>query len=170
MISAAYKELNAELHKADDSYGASGFKFVSQVAQVAKAFGISEILDYGCGKGLLSANMPGGLVVTNYDPCIEKYARPPSPHPMVTCTDVMEHIEPEHLDAVLDDLQRLTQRILYCTIATRPAIKTLPDGRNTHLIVQPLQWWLPKLWDRFRLSQVVNMGDKELVVICEVPQ
>jgi hypothetical protein len=30
-----------------------------------------------------------------------------------------------------------------------PAGKTLPDGRNAHLIQKPSSWWLPKLSAHF---------------------
>jgi hypothetical protein len=32
-----------------------------------------------------------------------------------------------------------------------PALKTLPDGRNAHLIQEPVEWWLPKIMQRFDL-------------------
>ena len=38
-------------------------------------------------------------------------------------------------------------------VATQPAINTLPDGRNTHLIIEPVWWWLPKLRARFIIDQ-----------------
>jgi hypothetical protein len=64
---------------------------------------------------------------------------------------VLEHIEPELLDTVLDDLQRVTMGLGIFTVHTGPAVKVLPDGRNAHLIQQPAQWWLPKFLARFEL-------------------
>ena len=34
---------------------------------------------------------------------------------------------------------------LVALLATGPAEKMLPDGRNAHLIQQPKQWWLDKV-------------------------
>jgi hypothetical protein len=57
----------------------------------------------------------------------------------------LEHIEPDCIDEVLEDLRRLTKSLLYATICTVPARKKLPDGRNTHVLQQPMEWWRPKL-------------------------
>ena len=74
----------------------------------------------------------------------------------MTCTDVLEHIEPECLEHVLDDLQRLTRKVAFLNIATRPAKKILADGRNAHLIQQQLPFWLPLFWQRFTILMVEN--------------
>lgn len=84
---------------------------------------------------------------------------------MVVCTDVLEHIEPEYLEAVLDDIQRLSKKAAVVVVATREAMKSLPDGRNTHLIVEPYTWWLPKLTDRFNMVSFNKTGDEEFLVV-----
>ena len=48
--------------------------------------------------------------------------------------ELMEHIEPECLEEVLDNLQWLSLKAVFLVIATRPAKKMLADGRNAHLI------------------------------------
>lgn len=73
---------------------------------------------------------------------------------MVACIDVLEHVEPAHLSDVLDHLEELTELILFASIATGPAAKKLSDGRNAHLIQQPMEFWLPKLWERFDIQTV----------------
>ncbi len=87
-----------------------------------------------------------------YDPAIEGLDDEPEPADLVVCGDVLEHIEPECLDAVLDDLKRCTVKAIFLTVATRPAKKTLSDGRNAHLIQQPAEWWLPKIMQRWELQ------------------
>ena len=109
-----------------------------------------DVLDYGCGKATLHMQMPFGI--NNYDPAIPKYSAYPEPADIVICTDVMEHIEPECLDAVLDDLKRLTKIGIYLNVAMYAALKHLPDGRNTHLIQEGREWWLPRLMKRFELK------------------
>jgi 2-polyprenyl-3-methyl-5-hydroxy-6-metoxy-1,4-benzoquinol methylase len=107
------------------------------------------ILDYGCGKGTLKpamAKIAPELTVLEYDPAIEgKDALPTEPVDFVACLDVMEHIELEYLEGVLSTIRGLNPKRILMVIATRPAIKTLPDGRNAHLIVQPAAWWLNRL-------------------------
>ncbi len=64
---------------------------------------------------------------------------------------MLEHIEPALLDNVLDDLKRVTARVGVFTVHTGQAVKTLPDGRNTHLIQKAPAWWLPRILERFEL-------------------
>lgn len=157
-ISEQYREQNRLLHEQRDDYGRSGKMYAEMVDQIAASIGADRILDFGCGKCTLSNTLPHRKF-TNYDPAIEGLDDYPEPHDFVTATDVLEHIEPELLDNVLDELQRLTKKVLFVTVATRPAAKTLPDGRNAHLIVQPAEWWLEKLMARFRLDTYNRVGD-----------
>ena len=162
LISEAYREQNVLLHAQRHDYGCRGHRHAPQIRELAEAMGTKDILDYGAGKATLQDAL--GFDIRCYDPAFPDLAGEPVPADLVVCTDVLEHIEPECLDAVLDDLQRVTKRTLFCTIATRPAVKHLPDGRNTHLIVQTMKWWLPKLWDRFMLGSIHNLGGEILVV------
>jgi 2-polyprenyl-3-methyl-5-hydroxy-6-metoxy-1,4-benzoquinol methylase len=123
-----------------------------------------DVLDYGCGKATLSASLP--FYIKCYDPCIEEYSAPPRPADIVVCTDVLEHIEPDYVGAVLDDLMRLTKVLAFLSIASRPAKKTLPDGRNAHLIQERYEWWLPQIWKRFDIMEFMNMSNKEYILVC----
>ncbi len=80
------------------------------------------------------------------------------PADLVCCIDVLEHIEPLYLDAVLADLRRITVNVGMFTIHTGPAMKTLTDGRNAHLIQKPSSWWLPKLCERFEITHLRDIG------------
>jgi hypothetical protein len=161
-ISPEYLEQNRQLHEAG-TYGISGGRWAEPVRQLCEQLGTRDILDYGCGQRMLEKSL--GFAIRNYDPCIPGLDSPPQPADIVVCADVLEHIEPECLDAVLDDLQRLTRHAGFLLIATRPAAKSLPDGRNAHLIQQPPEWWLPKLEQRFRIGQVnAFRGEFALIV------
>lgn len=164
MISDDYKRMNAQLHAENAGYGVGGQKHSQKVLQLAMDKRCATVLDFGCGKATLADALPQ-LKITNYDPAIPEFSATPAPHELVVCTDVAEHVEPEHLDAWLDELARLSKRYLYLTVATRPAVKTLPDGRNAHLTVEDFRWWLPKIWQRFDLEYMeANPG--EFTVIC----
>lgn len=91
-----------------------------------------------------------------YDPGIEELDLKPEPRDMVVCTDVLEHIEPDCVDNVLDDLKRVTKKIAFIDVCTVEAIQKLPDGRNAHLIIEPMEWWLPKLMERFTLQSMAR--------------
>lgn len=153
MISADYKAEQQRLHKANPNYGVMSVHYAPLVTALIDKLGITELLDYGAGKGRLSgAITPSADVkVTQYDPGIAELDTPPDSAQFVTCIDVLEHIEPEFLDAVLDDLQRCVEFYGFFTVHTGPAIKILSDGRNAHLTQESAAWWLPKLQARFEL-------------------
>ena len=161
-ITPDYLEQNKQLH-ATGGYGISGTRWAKTVVNVCDSVASKDVLDYGCGQRTLERDL--GWAITNYDPCIEGLDAPPEPADVVICTDVLEHIEPDCLEDVLDDLQRVTRRIGFFVIASRPADKVLPDGRNAHLIQEPKEWWLPRLSRRFRISQVKDMTGEFAVIV-----
>jgi hypothetical protein len=161
-ITPEYLAQNRKLHEAG-FYGLSGQRWTQIVLTICEAVSSRDVLDYGCGQRTLERDL--GFAIRNYDPCIPGLDAMPAPADVVACTDVLEHIEPECLDAVLDDLQRVTRKIGFFVIATRPAKKVLPDGRNAHLIQESLQWWLPKLAARFTVARVQEMSGEFLVVV-----
>ena len=168
-ISAAYKAEQQRMHREMPNYGVASVEFAPRVSHIINSTGISQILDYGAGKGRLgqSLELHHPATVTMYDPGIPGIDEPPEPHDMVCCIDVLEHIEPEHLDSVLDDLQRVTKRIGFFTIHTGPAAKVLSDGRNAHLIQAGPEWWLPKLMARFELHAYNRVNSNGfLVIVC----
>lgn len=155
-ISENYCALNKKLHVDNPRYGLSGGRHVQMVMQIAHQLRSIDILDYGCGKSKLAHNLP--FKIKQYDPAIDKFSAMPKPAEIVICTDVLEHIEPECLDNVLKHLHELTQTCGYFAIATRPAKKTLADGRNAHLIIEPVNWWLQKLLQYFAIA---DLNEKE---------
>lgn len=159
LITEDYRKLNERKHQTSQKYGTSGGNYVARVRELARAIGANTILDYGCGKRTLEKAL--GFAIENYDPAIPGLDRVPAPADLVVCTDVLEHIEPECLDAVLDDLQRVTKHYILLTVATQPAMKHLEDGRNTHLIVESADWWMPKLMARFILKNFTELGDEQ---------
>jgi len=146
-----YAALQTQLHQRGD-YGISGSRYAGYVTDLAKKLETRDILDYGAGKGTLQKSLP--FPIQNYDPFIPEFSARPTPTALVVCTDVMEHIEPDCLHEVLADLQSLTKVCLFLQIATRPAVKFLADGRNAHLIQQPINWWVPKLMEYFDLQNL----------------
>lgn len=151
LISEEYRKEQQGLHK-NPNYGMASVSYAPLVSNIINQAGVSEILDYGAGKGRLAESIKPNhkVLVCQYDPGVEDISEPPEPCSGLTvCIDVLEHIEPELLDNVLDDLQRVTLNLGFFTIHTGPAVKVLSDGRNAHLIQEPYMWWLPKLWKRF---------------------
>ena len=150
--------MNAELHARNPTYGTSGVKWAGKVHRLAKQYEAASVLDYGAGRGTLGDALryfPNAIRYgfAEYDPAIEGKDAPPSRADFVVCGDVLEHIEPDCLYAVLDDLRILTNKAILLIVATVPAMKTLADGRNAHLIVESAEWWFPKLSVRWRVKQ-----------------
>jgi hypothetical protein len=152
LISDEYLAEQKALH-AKGGYGTASLQFGEVVTQICDKLGIKTLLDYGCGsmQNLSKVLHPANDVeYLGYDPAVPEFSYK-EPADLVTCIDVLEHIEPDLLDNVLDDLMMLTDGYAFITVHTGPAVKTLSDGRNAHLIQKPARWWLPKLMNRFDL-------------------
>mgnify|MGYP003669823826 FL=1 len=149
LITEEYRELNKQLHKDNKSFGITSAIYSDSILDMCNAINEEDVLDYGCGKAELARLLP--FKIQSYDPCIEKYSNRPRPANVLVCIDVLEHIEPECLDDVLEDIRSFTKKSIFLTVATAEALKKLPDGRNAHLIVQDYTKWLPKLWEHFKL-------------------
>lgn len=164
-ISEEYRSLNSELHSRNPNYGVMGKLYADQVLQLTEMVGSRDVLDYGCGKGTLGMNLP--FDIREYDPAIKSKSASPSPADIVVCTDVLEHIEPEFVDNVVQHLAMLVRRIGFFTVATRPALKTLADGRNAHLTIQPLSWWIAKFETIFNISIINNVDNEVFGIVVE---
>lgn len=168
LISEEYRKMQEELHR-NPHYGVASVQYAPIVAQILDQVRPAALLDYGAGKGRLGETlktlMPNPPQIHHYEPSRTDWAATPQPAPFVTCIDVLEHIEPELLDNVLDDLQRVTLDRGFFTVHTGPAVKILPDGRNAHLIQQPAAWWLPKFMTRFDLAVFQSMPQGFWIVV-----
>jgi hypothetical protein len=156
LISPEYKAQQDYLHK-NTNYGVASIKYAGLVTEIINRLEITHLLDYGCGAKMnLGKHIKPAhkLQYQAYDPCVEELAGMPVPAQMVACIDVLEHIEPEFLDNVLDHIAKLTEAVAFMTVHTGPAGKTLPDGRNAHIIQEPMEWWIPKFTSRFELQTV----------------
>ena len=159
LITDNYLEQNKNLH-GEGNFGVSGYKWATTVEWITQHHKIQHILDYGAGQQTLKKALLQKLsvVVECYDPAIPELSNCPAQAELVTCTDVLEHIEPDNIDTVLDHIQSVASRFVFLVIPTGPAAKTLSDGRNAHLIQQPVHWWLPKLIKRFDLISLNNVS------------
>jgi 2-polyprenyl-3-methyl-5-hydroxy-6-metoxy-1,4-benzoquinol methylase len=169
-ISAEYRELNRKLHETRPTYGAglATNVYYKLINDAYNEFGALSMLDYGCGKGALKKSLTE-CNINEYDPCIEGKDADPAPCDMLTCLDVMEHIEPELLDNVLDHINTKFNKIAFISVSLVPAAAILADGRNAHLIQESPEWWLLRFKEKFNvLRHMVTMyNDKphELVVL-----
>ena len=168
LISDEYQAEQQRLHDDRPDYGVQSVKYAPMVSDICNKANITDLLDYGCGKGRLFKNLKVDhrMKLQAYDPGVERFSGSPMPSEMVACIDVLEHIEPDYLDNVLDDLQRLTVTIGFFTVHTGPAAKVLSDGRNAHLTQEGPEWWLPKFFQRWDVDSFKMMSPVEFFVIC----
>ena len=162
LISDKMLQLNSKLHRDVPEFGVGGGKHSETVLKMVEISKLKSVLDYGCGKGLLAKSLP--FPIWEYDPCVEGKTQSPKPAELVVCTDVLEHIEPEKLAVVLDDLRRCVLKVGYFVINTGPAKKKYADGRNTHLLQKGEEWWRKRL-DRFFDIGKIEVAGAELHVV-----
>jgi hypothetical protein len=156
LISEEYRALNVQLHRDNLAYGVGGGKHADTVLKLCERLKTTSVLDYGCGKGYLAKKLP--FPIWEYDPAISGKDQAPRPADIVVCVDVLEHVEPDKIVLVLDDLRRCTRKVGWFVIHTGPSSKTLSDGRNAHLIQRPSAWWEKHMADFFEIGKVMESG------------
>lgn len=167
LITEAYRMEQAALHS-KGNYGTAALLYGKTVGALLQDTGAQSLLDYGCGSKrslLQSLKLPESVVYEGYDPAIPEYAGSPLPAELVTCIDVLEHIEPDLLDNVLAHLAKLCDPYGFFTIHTGPAQKVLSDGRNAHLTQQGQDWWLPRLKQYFHVPLVQGISSGFAVLV-----
>lgn len=161
LISPEYLVLQRDLHaRFDYGYGGDADECASIVRQHPVEM---SVLDYGCGQGLLGRLLRPDYEIEEYDPCIEGREEEPARADIVVCADVLEHIEPDKLDAVLLHIRALMKKHGVFVIATNHSKKVMADGRTAHLIVEDAGFWFQKLtglfhFDRFEDRSHIGKG------------
>lgn len=85
------------------------------------------------------------------------------------CTDVMEHIPPEHVKRVLRNILASAQHVFF-GIATRPDVMGETIGEELHLTVQPLSWWLQQLTELGAVIHWTGEWEGECAIYCSAWQ
>jgi len=161
VISPEYLVEQIALHE-NPNYGRASSHYAHLVGNILIDLQIDSVSDYGAGKmNLLLALRNLGRPPRKYypyDPAFPEYGKP-VPGDLVTCIDVLEHVEPDCIDTVLSELAGITIKYGFFTIHTGPARKVLSDGRNAHLIQKPTSWWLPRLCEHFEVVKLESMDN-----------
>jgi hypothetical protein len=152
VISEEYRVLQRELHDREAGYGSASVRYAPRVAHIIQQHRLVTVLDYGAGKRRLELELlklgVEPLCYSAYDPAFPEYGEPLERCDLIACIDVLEHVEPDRLGAVLRNIRALAQPsgLIFASVACGPAAKVLADGRNAHLIQRDYAWW----FDRFR--------------------
>ena len=159
-ISEEQRKLNQELHAKRPDFGSRGGAghqgVIQAIARYQKLGIISSVLDYGTGKGAFPKSLHesvGDLKVGAYDPAVKKFSqKPQKAFDLVTCFDVLEHVERSAVSAVLAEISQLSSKIVYLQIDLQPAVKRLSSGRNAHIMLAPQDWWIAQIVNVFPIQ------------------
>jgi 2-polyprenyl-3-methyl-5-hydroxy-6-metoxy-1,4-benzoquinol methylase len=171
LASDQYKQELSQLHEQTKfGQGVVTAKHYPLICELVIKKKCSSILDYGCGKGHFldyASQKLEGVKAEGFDVANSKYSlMPHGQFDMVTCLDVLEHIEYGFLSNVLHEIQGKTKKYFFCSIANYPAGKKLSDGRNAHLIQVPFGYWFTTLSTFFRVDRFHRSAFGEGVFIC----
>jgi hypothetical protein len=174
LISPEYLTEQERLHAQPEGYGGKGRKWAENVRQLCEDQGANVAFDYGCGQASLMLELEAfGIHVHSFDPAVLEYAtlRMDRTYPVVVCTDVLEHVEPEKLDAVLAILRDLLAPPgrLFLVVSIVETEKRLSDGRQAHILLRPTEWWRGQMTAAgFRiLDEIAIKPEKQWVAVLE---
>lgn len=142
LITPEYRDLNIEMHYRLPTYGI-GEKWAPYLKGLIGKVSARSLLDYGCGKGGLRYSLLRdgvGIPIYEFDPAIPGKQEPHFAD-IVSCTDVMEHVEPEFTESVVAELCKLSKRAVFVSVSCITGSKHLADGRSAHINVQTPKWW-----------------------------
>lgn len=163
LVSDEYKKLLQHEHSFSE-WGVMAGKMIKTLEEFLLKNNATEVLDYGAGSSSFKKALSlKNVTVYEYDPGVPEIDKIPEPRDYTICIDVLEHIEPELIDSVLEDLARVTKKKGYFTIAMYPARRILKDGRNAHLILEDTSWWMNKLCKYFDITNLKEIN-KQLEV------
>lgn len=151
VISEYYRHQLRQIHD-NRPWGRAAEMCFEEICRFIDKYPAKSVLDYGAGRRYLEQHLPlkyPGLEIRSYDPGVPDISHTPGPCDLTLCIDVLEHVEPDLLENVLEDLARVTVKYALLHVATRPAGLILPDGRNAHLIVESHDWWLDRISQNF---------------------
>jgi hypothetical protein len=78
------------------------------------------------------------------------------------CADVMEHLPPDRVPQVFEQIAARTRVSCYFQIAL---FEDHWYGRNLHLSVFPPAWWKTRILDAFGAAEFRAVGDKHLLAL-----
>ena len=147
------------LHNKKQNYGKTSEqdKRVKIIQEIIDEVKPTSLLDYGCGKSSMIDKIHiDGFIKHKYDPAINKFKNIPlDSYDIITNTDVMEHIPESGILYILNDINRLTNNVLFI-ISTKKACIKLPNGQNCHVTIKSKDWWLNTISNIFNKASIIN--------------
>lgn len=141
-----------QLHRGNRLYGASNHGAAAR--DLLLRLGVESLLDVGCGdnsfakwwrsEGVLATGVDFADSRADFLAPAHNLPFPDDHFAWVAAFDVLEHLWPDEIDAVLCEFRRVGRVGLVVSISYEPA-KTPAPGGNLHRTVKPESWWLDKL-------------------------
>lgn len=71
---------------------------------------------------------------------------------LVISSDTLEHIAPEDIDRVIDNIVRVSKKYIFMQICTKKDIAPWGKiiGRKLHLTIRNIEWWIEKFKNNLR--------------------
>lgn len=144
---------------------APGEELAEHFLAIAKPQPHQTVIDFGCGTGRGARRIAAsGCTVRAFDladNCLDNEVRGQlgerftfqkhdlnEPILFVAdfgyCTDVMEHLPPEQVEKVLQNIVTAARRVYFCICTVEDHLGSL-IGEQLHLTVKPAEWWRGKL-------------------------
>jgi hypothetical protein len=145
--------------------GMSIMQHAKSIRKLVKRTNATTLLDYGSGAGgayketkfCRDIGIPWHQV-TLYDPAFAEHSKKPKEGKKfdgVLCSDVLEHIPEDEVQAFIQELFNYAKRFVWASVCCRPAGKTFPNGiTNLHVTLKNMDWW----HERFREASATNLG------------
>lgn len=143
----------------------------------------ATLIDLGAGTGRASLKLKqAGFTVTMLDitaRCLDSTVRGFSGIPIIEqclwepikekfdlfyCVDVMEHIPPGKVNAVLDNISEVAKAGLF-QIALFEEGFGGKIGETLHLTIKPREWWIDRLNKRWKTSKFINLDNSGYVTV-----
>ena len=130
-----------------------------------------SVIDFGCGTGraamlfqergfdvialdLASNCLDPGVTVSFTGCCL--WDMPDIHADYGFCTDVMEHVPEEMVDAVLDGIRERTKKAFFQIATSKDGFGPKLIGEPLHVTVRPADWWIVRLEDRWTVEANVR--------------
>jgi hypothetical protein len=128
--------------------------WLERIEAIADEVGARSLIDYGCGTSR-GVSRFSRLQVSDYDPGVPGCETIPARVDMVVSVHALEHVEPEHVDAVIAHIRSLARAAALLVISCDPSTKVLPDGSPWHSLVRDPDWWRDRLcgWAELQTSR-----------------
>ena len=165
LINDDYKRQLQEMHDNNKKFNRSGAKKLNLIQEFIEKYTPTSVIDFGCSDGELLPLLVEryNINAVGYDPGVVEFENiPTTAVDCLTSTDVLEHVEPEMIDDTLKIINTLFTKSAFLLIASYPAKKSLPDGRNAHLIIEGVDWWKAKL-ETFIDGKIVETEIESLI-------